>query len=99
MNMGASAAGQPISAKLTICNEKGLHARAAAKFVNCAGAWSADVTVTKGGASVGGTSIMGLLMLAASKGCEIEISAVGPEASNAVAALKQLVEGRFEEER
>ena len=99
MNMGGGAAGQAVSETLTICNEKGLHARAAAKFVNCAGSWSADITVSKGGASVGGTSIMGLLMLAASKGCQIEVSAVGADAAAAVAALKELVDGRFEEER
>lgn len=84
---------------LTICNEKGLHARAAAKFVKCVAEWSADVTVEKGGMAVGGDSIMGLMLLAASTGCTIDVTAVGAEADQAVAALRTLVDGRFEEER
>lgn len=84
---------------LTICNEKGLHARAAAKFVNCVGQWSADITVERGGMAVGGDSIMGLMLLAAAKGCQIEITAVGDDAGGAVEALRALIEARFDEER
>lgn len=84
---------------LTICNEKGLHARAAAKFVNCVAEWSADVTVEKGGMAVGGDSIMGLMLLAAANGCTIDVTAVGTDADKAVAALRALVDGRFDEER
>lgn len=84
---------------LTICNEKGLHARAAAKFVNSIKDFDAEVTVEKDGISVGGDSIMGLMMLAAANGTEIAVSAVGPEAEAAIHALRRLVAGRFDEGR
>lgn len=84
---------------LTICNEKGLHARAAAKFVNCVKAFEADVTVGKDGVAVGGESIMGLMMLGAAIGTVIEITAVGSDAEQAVAALRRLVADRFDEGR
>jgi phosphocarrier protein HPr len=84
---------------LNICNEKGLHARAAAKFVNCVSQWTADVTVEKGGMAVGGDSIMGLMLLAAAQGCQIEVTAVGDDAVAAVEALRTLVDNRFDEER
>ncbi len=87
-----------VSRSLTITNAKGLHARAAAKFVQCAEAFKADVTVSKDGASVDGTSIMGLLMLAASIGTTIHVKASGPEALDAVEALSQLVAARFHED-
>jgi phosphocarrier protein HPr len=83
---------------VTICNTRGLHARASAKFVRCAEAFKARVTVSRDNQSVGGTSIMGLMMLAASKGSDIEIEAAGPEAGPALAALVALVEGAFGEE-
>ncbi|WP_417517124.1 HPr family phosphocarrier protein [Minwuia sp.] len=82
-----------------ICNEKGLHARAAAKFVQCTSEWNAKITVERGGMSVGGDSIMGLMLLAAANGCAIDVTATGPDAAQAVAALKTLVDDRFEEER
>ncbi len=85
--------------RLTICNEKGLHARAAAKFVTCVAAWDAHVTVEKDGTSVTGDSIMGLMMLAASKGTEICVTAEGQDAEEAVGALGDLVSGRFDEGR
>ena len=82
-----------------IVNERGLHARASAKFVKLAGGFDAEVTVTRDGQSVDARSIMGLLMLAAGPGSSIEISAEGPEADAAVAALAELVDGRFQEDR
>ena len=81
-----------------IVNQRGLHARASAKFVQVAGTFDAAVEVEKDGVSVGGTSIMGLMMLAASPGCSIRIVASGPEAAAAVAALADLVADRFGEE-
>jgi phosphocarrier protein HPr len=83
---------------VTICNRKGLHARASAKFVRCAERFNAAVWVTREGQTVGGTSIMGLMMLAAGPGSTIEIEADGPEAPEAIEALVQLVASRFGEE-
>ena len=82
-----------------IVNERGLHARASAKFVKLAGAFDAEVTVSKDGATVDARSIMGLMMLAAGPGCCISIHAEGPQAAAAVDALARLVASRFEEER
>jgi phosphocarrier protein len=82
---------------LTIINKRGLHARASAKFVQCVEQFDADVTVTKDGFEVGATSIMGLMMLAAANGSEIEISAGGPQAQEALDAIDTLVAGRFGE--
>lgn len=84
---------------LTICNEKGLHARAAVKFVNCATQWRSRITVEKDGVAVGADSIMGLMLLAAAKGTDIRVTAEGEDAEEAVAALSRLVAGRFEEPR
>ena len=83
---------------LLISNKRGLHARASAKFVKCASDFDADVVVTKDGQSVGGTSIMGLMMLAAGFGSLIEIRASGRQAGEAMEALAQLVADRFDEE-
>jgi len=82
-----------------ICNERGLHARASAKFVKLAAGFDAEVTVTKDGTRVDARSIMGLMMLAAGPGCVVEISAEGPQAADAVEALAALVASRFDEER
>jgi phosphocarrier protein len=82
-----------------ICNERGLHARASAKFVKLASAFDAEIHVSRDGQTVDARSIMGLLMLAAGPGAAIEISAEGPEADAAVAALADLVGGKFEEDR
>jgi len=82
-----------------IVNERGLHARASAKFVKLAGSFDAEVTVTRDGQTVDARSIMGLMMLAAGPGCCIEITAEGSEAQAAVDALAELVAGRFDEER
>lgn len=86
------------SAFVTIRNVKGLHARASAKFVRCAESFNATVTVSRDGHTVGGTSIMGLLMLAAGPGTMLHLSAEGPEAAEAIAALVDLVESGFGEE-
>ena len=83
---------------LRIVNEKGLHARASAKFVQTVEKFDADVTVTRGHETVGGTSIMGLMMLAAGPGCTITVTAAGREAREVVEALAALVSGRFTEE-
>jgi phosphocarrier protein HPr len=82
---------------LEICNKKGLHARASAKFVQTVERFDADVRVSRGHETVGGTSIMGLMMLAAGTGTSITVEASGPEAAEAIEALAQLVAGRFTE--
>lgn len=82
-----------------IVNERGLHARASAKFVKLASTFDAEVKVGRDGTSVDARSIMGLMMLAAGIGSTIEISAEGAEAAEAVEALCALVENRFDEER
>src|SRR6516225_10041733 len=82
---------------LEICNKKGLHARASAKFVQTVERFDADVRVTRGQDTVGGTSIMGLMMLAAAPGTSITISASGREAGAAMAALEALITSRFDE--
>lgn len=84
--------------RVLITNKRGLHARASAKFVTMTAAFDARVEVVKDGASVVGTSIMGLMMLAAGPGDEIEIRTSGPQAEAALAALVELVEGKFGEE-
>lgn len=87
-----------MACQVEIVNRRGLHARAAAKFAKLAEQFDADVTVSKDGQTVNGYSIMGLMMLAAARGCHIEIDASGTEADAALTALKELVENRFEEE-
>lgn len=84
--------------RLEIVNKRGLHARASAKFVKCAECFDAEITVSKDGQSVCGTSIMGLLTLGASPGCFIDVSAKGLDADEALAALTRLVETGFGEE-
>lgn len=90
-------AADPLQRTLVICNERGLHARSSAKFVKCVGAFDAQVTVSRDGMAVCGTSIMGLLMLGAAKGCEIHICAEGTDASAALTALTTLIEAGFGE--
>ena len=82
---------------LHIINEKGLHARASAKFVEVVEAHAADAQVEKDGMSVSGDSIMGLLMLAASRGTSVAVSTEGPEAEQLAEALKALIANRFGE--
>ena len=86
-------------APVTIVNRRGLHARASAKFVAAAATFAADITVTKDGTSVCGTSIMGLMMLAAATGETIVIQARGTDAARAVDALVDLVQSKFGEDR
>ena len=80
-----------------ICNKKGLHARASAKFVQTVEKFAADVIVRRNGDTVGGTSIMGLMMLAAAPGTSITIQATGREATEVVEALAALIDSRFGE--
>jgi phosphocarrier protein HPr len=83
---------------LEIVNKKGLHARASAKFVQTVERFKADVKVTRAGETVGGSSIMGLMMLAAGPGTSISIEASGPEAAPVMEALTVLVTSGFGEE-
>jgi phosphocarrier protein len=83
---------------IRIVNEKGLHARASAKFVQLVEKFDADVRVIRCGESVGGTSIMGLMSLAAARGTDITVDAVGEQAEAVVAAIDSLVSGKFGEE-
>lgn len=84
---------------LEIVNEKGLHARASAKFVEEVERFDARVSVSRDGLEVSGDSIMGLLMLAAAKGCSILVATEGPDAEDALNALETLVAGKFDEPR
>ena len=84
--------------ELAITNQRGLHARASAKFVKCAEAFDAEITVTRDGMSVPATSIMGLMMLGAAIGTSIMVEAKGNQAEEAIEALTQLVESKFDEE-
>lgn len=84
--------------QLKIVNEKGLHARASAKFVKLAGSYDAEIKVTRDGVTVDARSIMGLLMLGAGNGCSIDIEAEGDDAEAAVEALVDLIARRFDEE-
>jgi phosphocarrier protein HPr len=83
---------------VSMANQRGLHARASAKFVQLAESFSARISVSKDGETVNATSIMGLMMLAASFGTMITIRAEGPDAEAALAALVALVEAKFGEE-
>jgi len=89
---------QPIIRTLEICNKKGLHARASANFVQTVEKFDAEVKVRRGNEVVGGTSIMGLMMLAAGPGTTIMVEATGDQAAEAVEALAALVNGRFTED-
>jgi Phosphotransferase System HPr (HPr) Family len=88
----------PTSREFLIVNKRGLHARASAKFVQMVERFDAQITVSRDGTTVNGTSIMGLMMLAASPGCTIEVAADGVEASEALDALQDLVANKFGEE-
>lgn len=84
-------------ANVTIVNRLGLHARAAAKFVQTAAAYGSTVTVTKDGKEVNGKSIMGVMMLAAAQGAELELRVEGDDADEALAALEALIADKFGE--
>ena len=83
--------------KITIINKLGLHARAAAKFVSCASAFSSRIQVGNDGKMVDGKSIMSIMMLAASRGTELDIEIDGRDEEEALMALTQLVENKFDE--
>jgi phosphocarrier protein HPr len=87
-----------ISRELPIINKRGLHARASAKFVQLVERFNAEIWVTRGSETVGGTSIMGLMMLSAGPGTSIVVSAAGPEAEKALDAITELVASKFNEE-
>ena len=94
----SAAAPAQVNRSVTICNQRGLHARAAARFVKLAFEYDAEITVTKAGASVSGRSIMGLMMLAAGPGSTVDLSATGPDAARALDALVALITGGFNED-
>ena len=94
----SNASSSPVVRVLEICNKKGLHARASAKFVQTVEKFDADVRVTRNGETVGGTSIMGLMMLAAGPGTTISVEATGTDAAAVVEALAELVGSRFSED-
>jgi len=89
---------KPIKRNATIRNQRGLHARAAARFAKLAGEFKADIEVSRSGQTVSGVSIMGLMMLAASPGCKIKLAATGIEAAKAMDALCGLIDDKFEED-
>ncbi|HHB82962.1 MAG TPA: HPr family phosphocarrier protein [Devosia sp.] len=84
--------------QMRICNQKGLHARASARFVRTVELFDAQVNVSREGTSVGGTSIMGLMMLAAGPGSSILVRASGPQAREVLDALSQLIDNGFDED-
>ena len=94
----ATDAVQTVLRRVTITNTRGLHARAAAKFASTAGQFDADIRVTRNEQTVSGQSIMGLMMLAAAPGCDIDLSATGPDAGAAIDALSALVDDKFQED-
>jgi len=83
---------------VTIVNKRGLHARAAAKFVKLADSFTCEITVTKDGETVSGRSIMGLMMLAAAPGSSIQLAASGTDAPQAIASIAELIERKFDED-
>ena len=90
---------ETFSATVGICNQRGLHARASAKFVKLASSFESEVRVTRDGVTVDARSIMGLLMLCAGNGCSIDISAEGSDAQEAIDALGELVARKFDEDQ
>ncbi|MBD3836406.1 HPr family phosphocarrier protein [Brevundimonas sp.] len=84
---------------LNICNARGLHARASAKFVKLASSFDSEIKVSRDGVTVDARSIMGLLMLGAGIGCDIDVVAEGPDAQEAIAALSDLVARKFDEDQ
>jgi phosphocarrier protein HPr len=93
-----AAADGPQTREMAIINRKGLHARATAKFVQCVEQFESEITVTKSGETVGGTSIMGILTLGAGIGTTITVSAKGADATAALDAISALVANRFGED-
>ncbi len=95
--VGGPATNAPLGRKAVICNQRGLHARAAAKFVKLAGQFDAEIRVSRAGQTVSGLSIMGLMMLGAGPGMEIELEARGPAARAALDAIVALIDAGFDE--
>ena len=93
-----AASGSSVWRRVTIVNGRGLHARAAAKFVKLAGTFDAEIIVARNDMEVSGSSIMGLMMLGAAPGCELELRASGRAAEAALDALDSLIANRFDEE-
>ncbi len=89
----------PVQATVNICNQRGLHARASAKFVKLASSFESEIRVTRDGVTVDARSIMGLLMLGAGIGCGVDIEAEGPDAADAIEALSDLVARKFDEDQ
>ncbi len=96
--MTAPADGSALSQEIKIINKRGLHARASAKFVQCVERFEASVTVSKGQTSVGGESIMGLMMLGAGPGTTVRVTAAGNDAEAALKAIAELISSKFGEE-
>jgi len=88
-----------VTATLGICNTRGLHARASAKFVKLASSFDSEIHVSRDGVTVDARSIMGLLMLGAGIGCSIDVSAEGTDAEEAIEALTDLVARKFDEDQ
>ena len=88
-----------VAATLGICNQRGLHARASAKFVKLASTFDSEIRVTRDGVTVNALSIMGLLMLGAGNGCDVHVEAEGPDAAEAIEALTDLVQRKFDEDQ
>ena len=91
--------GQPIHTTVRICNQRGLHARASAKFVKLASSFESEIHVSREGVEVDARSIMGLLMLGAGIGSDVDIRAEGPDAEQAIKALTDLVAAKFDEDQ
>jgi len=89
----------PVQTTVNICNQRGLHARASAKFVKLASSFESEIRVTRDGVTVDARSIMGLLMLGAGIGCGVDIEAEGPDAAEALDALSDLVARKFDEDQ
>lgn len=89
----------PVQTTVNICNQRGLHARASAKFVKLASSFESEIRVTRDGVTVDARSIMGLLMLGAGIGCGVDIEAEGPDAADAIEALSDLVARKFDEDQ
>jgi phosphocarrier protein len=87
-----------IEREFEIVNKRGLHARASVKFVQTVTQFDAEVEVSRDGMTVGGASIMGLMMLAAAPGCSIRVAATGPQRAEVLDALQALIADRFGEE-
>ncbi len=97
-DMSAAEGGASLTRELPIINKRGLHARASAKFVQLVEKYDAQVLVTRNGETVGGTSIMGLMMLAAGIGTSITVSTSGNQAQDVLDALTELLANKFGEE-